>query len=306
MSLNIEIERWLKSRPEPSSPSSISELRAQVNQDIVEQQGIELDGHYQQQFFISTTDDAEIEVRMYIPYSLVSSTQRPAMVFAHGGGWCLGSLDAWDRCCRLLAESAQQVIFSVDYRLAPEVKFPIPLNDYFSALSYIQKNASVFGLDPNYIAVAGDSAGANIAAASCILAKQHPEIKISHQWLFYPALDATMSSPSYKTYADGLGLTAATMTYCWAQYLNGESDKTNELVSPLLAESLHDLPDATIFICEYDPLRDDAERFAERLESSGSQVTRHFLKGMIHGALHMTAISSEVKAIYQRVEPIKV
>ncbi|MCH7313085.1 alpha/beta hydrolase [Acinetobacter sp. ANC 3882] len=300
MTLRIEIKNWLKSQSMLPAANTLAELREQVNQSIIQQQGIERDSSYQHSFTVMTEDQAEIEVRVYVPYILEHVQQRPAMVFAHGGGWCLGSLDAWDRACRLLAEATVQVIFSVDYRLTPEVKFPIPLTDFFSALSYIQKNASTFGLDQNRIAVGGDSAGANIAAAACLLAKQHPDIKISHQLLFYPALDATMKSPSYETYAQGFGLTSSTMAYCWDQYLNTESDKVNELVSPLLAHSLQDLPDATIFVCEYDPLRQDGEKYAEQLRAAGVNVKFHVLEGMIHGAIHMLAITAEAKSIYAK------
>ncbi|MCH7389921.1 alpha/beta hydrolase [Acinetobacter dispersus] len=301
MTLDIEIENWLKSQSALPAANTLDELRAQVNQSIIQQQGVEQDSSYQHSFRVMTEDQAEIEVRVYVPYVLEHEQQLPAMVFAHGGGWCLGSLDAWDRACRLLAESMVQVIFSVDYRLAPEVQFPIPLTDFFTALSYIQENASVFGLDKNRIAVGGDSAGANIAAAACLLAKQHPDTKISHQLLFYPALDATMSNASYQTYAQGYGLTTATMAYCWDQYVNAEADKVNELVSPLLAHSLQGLPDATIFVCEYDPLRHDGEKYAEKLRKAGVNVKFHLLEGMIHGAIHMLAITSAAKRIYDKV-----
>ncbi len=300
MTLRIEIENWLKSQSMLPAANTLDELRVQVNQSIIQQQGIEQDSSYQHRFSVLTEDHAEIEVRVYIPYALEHIQQRPAMVFAHGGGWCLGSLDAWDRVCRLLAEATLQVIFSVDYRLAPEVKFPIPLTDFFSALSYIQKNASTFGLDQNRIAVGGDSAGANIAAATCLLAKQHPDIKISHQLPFYPALDATMKSSDYETYAQGFGLTSSTMAYCWDQYLNAESDKVNELVSPLLAHSVQDLPDATIFVCEYDPIRHDGEKYAEQLRAAGVNVKLYLLEGMIHGAIHMLAITSAAREIYDK------
>ncbi len=238
---------------------------------------------------------------MYVPYSLENTKQRPALVFAHGGGWCLGSLDAWDRTCRLLAETTQQVVFSVDYRLAPEFKFPTPLNDFFTAFRYIYENASRFGVDQNRVAVGGDSAGANIAAATCLMAKQLPEIKVSHQLLFYPALDATMSSKSHHQYAEGYGLDSSTMVYCWDQYVQDESEKHNGLVSPLLAQSLEGLPDATIFVCEYDPVREDGERYAQRLQEAGIHTKLHFLEGMIHGAIHMTAITSEATTIYSKI-----
>ena len=107
-----------------------------------------------------------------------------------------------------------------------------------------------------------------------------------------------MSNTSYQTYAQGFGLTTETMAYCWDQYLNVESDKVNELVSPLLAHSLQDLPDATIFVCEYDPLR---EKYAEKLQAAGVNVKLHLLEGMIHGAIHMLAITSAAKGIYDKV-----
>lgn len=226
MPLLAEIENWLKSRPTAQGVNSLQALREQVNKDIIDQQGIQQDANYQQSFHIAVSDGAEIEVRVYVPYSLENAEQRPALVFAHGGGWCLGSLDAWDRTCRLLAETTQQVVFSVDYRLAPEFKFPTPLNDFFTAFRYIYENASRFGVDQNRVAVGGDSAGANIAAAACLKAKQHPEIMVSHQLLFYPALDATMSSNSYSRYAEGYGLDSSTMVYCWNQYVQEENEKT--------------------------------------------------------------------------------
>lgn len=300
MPLRPEIENWLKSRPIPTF-NSLDELREQVNQDIIQQQGIDNDAHYQQSFTVTALDQTQIEVRIYVPYQLEHVQQRPALVFAHGGGWCLGSLDAWDRSCRLLAESTKHVVFSVDYRLAPEFKFPTPLTDFFTAFRYIQENASTFGIDHNCIAVGGDSAGANIAAAACLLAQEYPDMNISHQLLFYPALDATMSSRSYDQYAQGYGLTTSTMAYCWEQYLQDETEQTNALVSPLLAQSLRGVPDATIFVCEYDPLRHDGERYAERLRDAGINVDVHFLDGMIHGAIHMTAITAEAKAIYDKI-----
>ncbi|MFW1774988.1 alpha/beta hydrolase [Acinetobacter seifertii] len=301
MPLLAEIENWLKSRPTPQGINLLQALRKQVDKDIIDQQGVKQDASYQQSLYVEVSDSTEIEVRVYVPYSLENTKQRPALVFAHGGGWCLGSLDAWDRTCRLLAETTQQVVFSVDYRLAPEFKFPTPLNDFFTAFRYIYENASRFGVDQNRVAVGGDSAGANIAAATCLMAKQLPEIKVSHQLLFYPALDATMSSKSHHQYAEGYGLEASTMVYCWDQYVQDESEKHNELVSPLLAQSLEGLPDATIFVCEYDPVREDGERYAQKLWDAGIHTKLHFLEGMIHGAIHMTAITSEAKAIYSKI-----
>lgn len=302
MTVNHEIKDWLKSRPVAPIPQSLSELRLQVNHDIIQQQGIEQDAGYQSSFQVKVADQTQIEARSYIPDQLQHQQQRPALVFAHGGGWCLGSLDAWDRACRLLADSTQLVVFSVDYRLAPEFKFPIPLTDFFCAFRHIYHNALTLGIDPNRIAVGGDSAGANLAAVTCLLAKQHPEIQISHQLLFYPALDATMNSPSYTTYAEDFGLTTATMAYCWDQYLNNESERNDERANPLLAKSLQGLPAATIFACEYDPVRDDAERYAERLKNAGIDVKLHLLTGMIHGAIHMNAITPEARKIYQKIE----
>ena len=301
MALRTEIANWLSLRELNQPANSLEQLRINVDQDIIEQQGIQMDACYQNSFLVTTEDQAQIVVRTYSPYGLEQDKLRPALVFAHGGGWCLGSLSAWDKTCRLMAESTQQVVFSVDYRLSPEFKFPVPLTDYFTALTYIYKNANLLNIDKQRISVAGDSAGANLAAAACLLARQVPDMTISHQLLFYPALDALMSSESYQIYGEGYDLTAATMEYCWNQYLTDPAERLNELVNPLMASSLVGLPAATIFVCEYDPVRGDGERYKERLLEAGVNVDFHLLSGMIHGAIHMNTICNDISDIYKKI-----
>lgn len=301
MALRTEIANWLSLRALNQPANSLDQLRKNVDRDIIEQQGIQMDASYQDTLWVMAEDQTQIEVRVYIPDELKSDGARPALVFAHGGGWCLGSLSAWDRTCRLLAESTQQVVFSVGYRLAPEFAFPIPLTDYFTVLTYIHHNASTLRIDKQRIAVGGDSAGANLAAAACLLARKEPNMTISHQLLFYPALDALMSSESYQIYGEGYDLTVATMEYCWNQYLTDPAERLNELANPLMASSLAGLPAATIFVCEYDPVRGDGERYKARLLEAGVSVNFHLLSGFVHGAIHMMAICEDIPDIYKKI-----
>ncbi len=302
VSLRPEIAKWLESRTEEIPINSLELLRQHIDNDIISQQGEHRDAYFQDAFFVTMEDGAQREVRAYIPYGMEAAQSRPALIFAHGGGWCLGGLPAWDRTCRQLAESTQHIVFSVDYRLAPEFKFPIPLNDYFTALRFIYHNSQRFGLDKQQISVAGDSAGANLVAAACLMAREIPELHIRHQLLFYPALDSLMKGESYQKYAQGYDLTTQTMDYCWGEYLVDESERWHELVNPLMASSFTGLPAATVFACEYDPVRNDAQDYCTRLLEAEVPVNFILLEGMIHCAIHMMNISEASLDIYKKIK----
>ncbi|WP_455815220.1 alpha/beta hydrolase [Pseudomonas graminis] len=297
MPLNNDVAAWL-ARHAPTEPLSLAALRHQTDLSLIAQQGEARDGHYQHSFTVPAADGHAIAVRVYVPYALEKHSERPALVWAHGGGWCLGSLTAWDRPCRLLAEQSGCVVFSVDYRLAPEHPWPVPLNDLWQALCWISDHAADWDLDIARIAVGGDSAGGNLAAAVCLMARDRAGPAIFHQLLLYPALDASQSQPSYHAYGQGYGLTKEVMAFCWQQYLGPQPLPENPLISPLHMSSARGLPATTLLLCEYDPLRDEGEAFAQRLISQGVNVNLHWLDGMIHGAIHMISITQEAERCY--------
>ncbi len=199
------------------------------------------------------------------------------MLFAHGGGWCLGSLSLYDQPCQVLANATGRVILSVDYRLAPEHPFPRPLEDVYQALCCVSEQAQHLNIDADRLAVGGDSAGVNLAAATTLLARDRSGPQIDHQLLLYPPLSCDMATGSYKEFAKGYFLTREAMMFCWDSYLGQRRDPYAE---PLHAASLRGVPPAIILSCEYDPLRDEVEHYAQRLREAGVTVRVHRMQGM--------------------------
>jgi acetyl esterase len=216
----------------------------------------------------------------------------PVLVWYHGGGWTIGDLTTSDATAAELANSAGCVAVNVGYRLAPEHPFPTPLNDCFAALEWVVANATALHIDANRLAVGGDSAGGNLAAAVCLLAAERGGPDIRFQLLVNPALDARCSHPSYRENGEGYLLTAATMHWFWANYLGGDGDPEAPLVSPLYAPeaTLADMPPALIITGEFDPLRDEGEAYAHRLSQAGVLAEASRYDGMIHNFLTMPAI----------------
>ena len=209
------------------------------------------------------------------------------LVFYHGGGWVLGSLNTHDDVCRKLAQAMGHAVLSVDYRLAPEFAFPEPLNDSIVALRWAYAHASELGIDSSRIAVGGDSAGGNLAAA---VANLQP-VPLKFQMLIYPVTDATRSSQSYKDNGKGYRLTAAGMKWFCDHYLSGSiGSPTDPRVSPLFADAvtLASAPPAIVITAEYDPLRDEGEQYAQRLLEAGvpCSLTRYY--GQVHGFFSMS------------------
>ena len=209
------------------------------------------------------------------------------LVFYHGGGWVCGSINTHDDVCRKLAQSMGHAVLSVDYRLAPEFAFPEPLNDCIVALRWAYAHASELGIDASRIAVGGDSAGGNLAAA---VANLQP-VPLKFQMLIYPVTDATRSSQSYQDNATGYRLTANGMKWFCDHYLSGSiGSPTDPRVSPLFADAvtLASAPPAIVITAEYDPLRDEGEQYAHRLLEAGvaCSLTRYY--GQIHGFFSMS------------------
>lgn len=224
--------------------------------------------------------DGNIPVRIYSPQS---STPLPVLVYFHGGGWVLGDLDAADNICRLLARDAKCVVVSVDYRLAPEHKFPAAVEDAFAATAWCAANAAVINGEPTRIAVGGDSAGGNLAAAVALMARDKGSPAIVHQLLIYPVTCYGFETESYRLYGQGgYGLSHDEMVWFWHHYLSSGEDGQNPYASPLLADSLSNLPPALIITAECDVLRDEAEAYGARLQEAGVPVWLKQYAGMIH------------------------
>lgn len=222
----------------------------------------------------------EIPIRVYSPKV---ESPSPALIYFHGGGWVLGDLESHDHVCRALANSASCVVISVDYRLAPEHKFPAAVHDSYAAVEWIAERAGELGVDRSRIAVGGDSAGGNLAAVVSQIARDRSGPSIAYQLLIYPGTDMQMSMPSIDENADGPLLTKAAIQWFVNHYLNGEADRTDPLASPLLASNLQRLPPAFIITAECDPLRDEGEEYGRRLEEAGVDVDVQRYDGMPHG-----------------------
>ncbi|RQS58400.1 alpha/beta hydrolase [Burkholderia sp. Bp8963] len=251
-------------------------------------------------FAVPTRDGQQIRVRAYWPLGTGDSgSPQPAIVYAHGGGWCLGTLELYDNPCCALAMATQSVVLSVDYRLAPEHAFPVPLEDFCDALGWVFSHAAGLGLDRARIAVGGDSAGGNLAAAACLVAREQGGPPIAHQLLLYPPLDASMNTASYRTYGQGCYLTQEVMQYCFAMYLADPAEGSSPYVSPLRAASHEGLPPVTLLACEYDPLRDEAQAYAERLRQAGVPVDLAVLPGMVHACIHMCGVTQAARSLFE-------
>lgn len=255
-------------------------------------------------FHIPVGGGQTISVRGYIPLNAPEDRPLPAMVFAHGGGWCLGSLDVYDGPCRALANATGRVILSVDYRLAPEYPFPTPLHDVYQALCWASEQAAQIGIDPLRIALGGDSAGGNLAAAAALMTRDRSGPAVEHQYLLYPALDSEMAMPSFAAYGEGFYLTREIMGWCWANYLGQDTDAREPYASPWYASTLAGLPPATILVCEYDPLRDEGERYAQRLQQAGVKVNCQRLPGMVHACMHMTGLTPAAQILFTVLEKL--
>src|SRR5438093_13283858 len=212
----------------------------------------------------------EIPVRVYTPEGRAPF---PVLVYFHGGGWVIGSLETHDGICRHLANAAGAVVVSVDYRLAPEHPFPASGEDAYAATRWAADNAASFGGDPRRVAVGGDSAGGNLAAVVSLMARDRGGPPLVFQLLVYPVTDFSFDTPSYSENAEGYLLSAESMRWFWGHYLADPADGKHPHASPLQAENVRGLPPALVITAEYDPLRDEGEAYAARLKQAGVPVT---------------------------------
>ena len=229
--------------------------------------------------------DGEIPVRIYTPsdHDAASGETLPLLVLFHGGGFIAGSPDSHDGGARELCAQAHAIVVSVDYRLAPEHRFPAAAEDCYAALLWTAAHAAELGGDATRLAITGDSAGGNLAAAVALMNRDRGGPALALQALVYPVIDPACATASAVANGEGYLLTTASMKWMWSLYVNGAEDYANPYAAPIAAASLAGLPPALVITAEFDPLRDEGEAYGRALEAAGVPVTITRYDGMIHG-----------------------
>jgi acetyl esterase len=247
-----------------------------------------------------------IPIRIYRPREPGAGEALPILLWFHGGGFVIGNLDTHDSACRLLANQADCLVVSVDYRLAPEHKFPAAVEDCEAALKWIVRHAPELHGDAARIAVGGDSAGANLATVVALLARDAGHPKLAFQLLLYPCVAPEPETPSHHKFAEGYVLTRKTITWFFKQYLRSRKDENDFRFAPLIADDLSDLPPALVLVAGYDPLRDEGVDYAKRLIEAGNRVRLSNYEGMIHGFYLMGgAVDAARTAVAESAEMLK-
>ncbi|MEB1809277.1 MAG: alpha/beta hydrolase [Bacillaceae bacterium] len=242
-------------------------------------------------------DGGEINIRIYTPEG---DGPFPVFIYFHGGGWVIGDIEVVDPPLRAVTNRAEAIVVSVDYRLAPEHRFPIATEDCYTATKWVAENITRYNGDPSRIAVGGDSAGGNLAAVVTLMAKERGGPTISFQVLIYPATNFANDTLSHRENGEGYFLTKGAIDWFAQQYIK-ENEKDLPYASPLLAEDLTGLPPALVITAQYDPLRDEGEAYANRLKESGIPVEVTRYDGMIHGFFWMAGIIDQGKHMIDQI-----
>jgi len=230
--------------------------------------------------------------RIYAP---VREESLPALLYMHGGGWVVGDIDSHDSVCRALAGRAGCMVLSLDYRMAPEHRFPAAIDDSWAGLVWLHENAAAIGADPDRLAVGGDSSGGNLAAVVARWARERGGPRIAAQVLIYPVTNYDLDTPSYRTMGTGYGLTRESMRWYWEQYLADPGDGASPDASPLRASDLTGLAPALVITCELDPLASEGSAYAAALGAAGGLVEHIHEPNMIHGYLRMAGVISRAR-----------
>ena len=245
----------------------------------------------------------DVAVRIYKP---IAGASLPVLVYFHGGGWVIGSIETHDGTCRELAAQAGCAVISVEYRLAPENPYPAAAEDSYAAVQWVAANAEALGLDASRIAVGGDSAGGNLAAATALMARDRGGPGLVMQLLIYPVTDADFERKSYLQNGTGMFLEADAMKWFWDNYVPDPATRKEGYAAPMHADDLSKLPPTLVITAEFDPLRDEGEAYARRLEAAGVETGLARYDGMIHGFFAMTLLlESARRAVAQSSEALR-
>jgi len=261
-----------------------------------------------QPMVIPARDNAKINTRLYSREAFNTDTHtreaRPVLIYFHGGGYVVGSLDSHDGLCRHLASYSDMLVLSVDYRLAPEYLFPTAIYDAEDVVNWVANHSQALGIDPARLSVGGDSAGASIATVLAISAEKVPgslAVKPCQQLLLYPTTDATRSYASHERFATGHLLETQTLHWFYQHYARHERDKADWRFSPLLANDLSGIAPAIMVLPEYDPLFDEGKAYADRLEGAGVELNLSLHAGMTHDFLRMSALVPSVTEVLRKI-----
>lgn len=245
-----------------------------------------------------STLGGKISIRIYLPNG---KGPFPILVYFHGGGWVLGSIEESERVCRALAARTPCVVVSVGYRLAPEYKFPTGLEDCYQAICWAAQHAADFGGDPNRLCIGGESAGGNLAAAAALMVRNRQGPPLQLQWLAYPVTNYFTDERVFHDCLDQHYLTLAGAHWFWGHYLRDLEEASNPLASPLLEPNLSELPPALLVTAEHDPLTPQGHDYARRLREAGVYVESLHYSGMIHGFLNLPEPPSLVDRAYSQI-----
>ena len=241
---------------------------------------------------------APIRARAYVPDA---ARPRPLMLYFHGGGYVKGGLGECDVFCRNLARATRHVVLSIDYRLAPEYRFPAALDDAIASTTWAANHAGDLGAAPGPVVLCGESAGGNLAAVTCQQLRLNTKVTIRYQVLLQPVIDFTLSYPSIAMPADECLVPRADLAWYYQMYSGGLCEPTDPRVSPIFAEDLSGLPPALIIAAEYDTLRDEAEAYSERLDAAGTATRYLCVKGMVHGFLQMGGLVPDAETAAEEI-----
>lgn len=245
-----------------------------------------------------------LRIRIYRPAGSVARLL-PTILYFHGGGWTIGSIEAYDLPCRFFCSRSGCAVVAVDYRLAPEHKFPAAVDDAVATFRWLVAEAISLGIDPARLVVAGDSAGGTLAAVVCQLVRGEARTPCL-QWLIYPATDMAADTPSRTSCGEGFLLTRGDMEWFRDQYLNGLGETADPRVSPLRADDLSGLPPALVYTAGFDPLRDEGEAYADRLTAAGVKTVHREFDSLIHGFVGMRgAIHAAARAMDDMVAGLR-
>jgi acetyl esterase len=301
MKLAPNVEEYLRSVR--SSNLHMSEMGVDASRELAREQEVQyawdpgVDAGMREAMV--PVDGVSIPVRVYTPLRASDGPLLPILVWIHGGGWMLGNVDSLDTdaMCRYLSAEAACVVVSVGYRLSPESKFPVPAEDSYAALEWAVGNAEALHGDANRVAIAGDSAGGNLAVAVCLMARDRGGPHIGFQLPIYPVTDVNTDTESYRLYGKGYGLDIEDMVWFWKQYLKTEEDGTHQYASPLRAKDFVGLPSAFVMTAGLDPLRDEGEAYGEKLRAAGVPTTVRRVENMPHGFITMPFGATERKEL---------